>query len=165
MRSRVGLRYEGEVAALMQRFKFSAEPRAATILLALMTASLATEDLGAGPEALIALPSHPRRARERGFDQAEWLTHRLARQLGVPRRLARRQRETPTQRGLGRQARRRNLREAFVIEAALPARVAVVDDIMTTGASLGALAEACLRAGAREVEAWAVARTPLTGQP
>lgn len=44
----------------------------------------------------------------------------------------------------------------------LPPHVAVVDDIMTTGASLDALAQACLAAGAERVEAWAVARTPLS---
>ncbi|AXY40849.1 ComF family protein [Halomonas sp. JS92-SW72] len=74
---------------------------------------------------------------------------------------ARRCRDTPSQRGLDRDERRRNLNRAFVIEAALPPRVALLDDVMTTGATLEALASACRAAGAREVEAWAVARTPL----
>lgn len=161
VRSRVGLRYEGEVAALMQRFKFLAEPRAGTVLVTLMQESLAWLDRSQLPQALLALPRHADRARERGFDQAEWLTTRLARQLDLPCYTARRVRQTPTQRGLDRQARRRNLRGAFIVDAPLPARVAVIDDIMTTGASLEALAEACLAAGAEEIEAWAVARTPL----
>ena len=161
VRSRVGLRYEGEIAALMQRFKFLAEPRAGTVLVTLMQESLAGLDRSQLPQALLALPRHADRARERGFDQAEWLTTRLARQLELPCFTARRVRQTPTQRGLDRQARRRNLKDAFVVDARLPPRVAVVDDIMTTGASLEALAEACLVAGAEEVEAWAVARTPL----
>lgn len=161
VRSRVGLRYEGEVAALMQRFKFLAEPRAGTVLVTLMQASLAGLDRSQLPQALLALPRHADRARERGFDQAEWLTTRLARQLELPCFTARRVRQTPTQRGLDRQARRRNLRGAFVVDVPLPERVAVVDDIMTTGASLQALTDACLVAGADEVEAWAVARTPL----
>lgn len=161
-RSRVGLRYEGEIAALMQRFKFMGEPRAGTLLVSLMQASLAVLDEERRPQALLALPRHPRRARERGFDPAIWLTQQLSDRLGIPLVAAQRLRHTPTQRGLDRQARRRNLRGAFSVTAALPARVAVVDDIMTTGASLDALARACLVAGAEEVEAWAVARTPLS---
>lgn len=162
--SRVGLCYEGEVAALMQRFKFLAEPRAGTVLVTLMQESLAGLERSELPQALLALPRHTDRARERGFDQAEWLTTRLARQLALPCFTARRVRQTPTQRGLDRQARRRNLRGAFIVDAPLPARVAVIDDIMTTGASLAALAEACQVAGAEEVEAWAVARTPLANR-
>lgn len=161
VRSRVGLRYEGEVAALMQRFKFLAEPRAGTVLVTLLQCSLAGLERDRLPQAVLALPRHASRARERGFDQAEWLTTRLARQLALPCVTARRIRQTPTQRGLDRQARQRNLRGAFVVDTRLPSRVAVVDDIMTTGASLEALAKACLAAGAEEVEAWAVARTPL----
>ena len=107
------------------------------------------------------MPLHPQRARERGFDQAGWLARRLARRLGVPLVRAERHRDTPSQRGLDRGERRRNVRGVFRVEAPLPARVALLDDVMTTGATLNALALACRRAGAREVEAWAVARTPL----
>ncbi|MCA1768746.1 MAG: ComF family protein, partial [Halomonas sp.] len=81
--------------------------------------------------------------------------------LEVPLVRARRRRNTPTQRGLGREERRRNLSGAFVIDAALPPRVVLVDDVMTTGATLDALAVACRAAGAEQVEAWAIARTPL----
>lgn len=162
MRSRVGLRYEGEVAALMQRFKFSAAPRAGTVLVTLMQKTLTGLERDRLPQALLALPRHASRARERGFDQAEWLTTRLARQLDLPCLAARRRRRTPTQRGLDRRARQRNLRDAFIVDMTLPPHVAVVDDIMTTGASLDALAQACLAAGAERVEAWAVARTPLS---
>ncbi len=159
-RSRVPLRYAQEVAGLMQRFKFSGSPRAGAVLLALLEAGLPEAAL-AWPEALVPVPLHPRRARERGFDQAEWLARRLARRLQLPLVRAQRRRNTPTQRGLDREERRRNLSGAFVIEAALPYRVVLLDDVMTTGATLGALAVACRAAGAREVEAWAVARTPL----
>jgi len=158
--SRVPLRYEQEVAFLVQRFKFEASPRAGAVLLALLEAGLSETAL-AWPEALVPVPLHPRRARERGFDQGEWLARRLARRLELSLVRARRCRDTPTQRGLDRDERRRNLSGAFVIEAALPHRVVLVDDVMTTGATLEALAVACRAAGAREVEAWAVARTPL----
>lgn len=158
-RARVPLRYEAEVAGLMHRFKFHASPRAGTVLLSLLEEGLAGIE---PPEALIAVPLHPRRARERGFDQGRWLAERLARRLELPRVVAaRRHRDTPSQRGFDRRGRRGNLRGAFDVPGALPPRVALLDDVMTTGATLDALARACRRAGAVEVEAWAIARTPL----
>ncbi len=161
-RARVGLRYEGEVALLIQRFKFNADPRAGTLLVDLMQAGLHQLFPHELPQALVAVPRHPLRAREFGFDQALWLTQHLARRLEIHCLVARRIRPTPTQRGLDRSARLRNVQNAFAIDVALPAHVAVVDDIMTTGASLDGLAKACRIAGANRVEAWAAARTPLT---
>ncbi|MEC9482274.1 MAG: ComF family protein [Halomonas sp.] len=146
--------------ALMHRFKFAAKPRAGVLLASLMLETLPRRAEADLPEALVALPRHPRRAREFGFDQAVWLGRFLSRRLAIPLVPARRLRQTPTQRGLDRRARERNLQGAFRIDATLAGRVAVVDDLMTTGASLDALAQACLEAGAEQVEAWAIARTP-----
>ncbi|UYG06301.1 ComF family protein [Halomonas sp. M4R1S46] len=159
-RTRVVLRYEDEVAALMQHFKFHASPRAGAVLVALLAAGCRPRP-GAEPQALLAVPLHPHRARQRGFDQGRWLAERLSARLGIPLGRAQRRRDTPSQRGLDRRRRRGNLRGAFRVDGPLPARVALLDDVMTTGATLDALARACRRAGAEEVEAWAVARTPL----
>ncbi|TFH88261.1 ComF family protein [Billgrantia azerbaijanica] len=158
-RTQAPLRYVGEVAGLMQRFKFQASPRAGTVLVALLEAGLPAERR-AWPEALVAVPLHPRRARARGFDQAHWLASRLARRLALPMVRAVRRRDTRSQRGLDRAGRRRNLRHAFAVERALPRRVVLLDDVMTTGSTLDALARACRESGAEEVEVWAVARTP-----
>lgn len=158
-RAWVPLRYQDEVASLMQRFKFRASPRAGSVLVALLETRLADTRR---PEALIAVPLHPNRARQRGFNQAEWLGRRLAPRLGVPLRFARRLGDTPSQRGLDRSERRCNLKDGFDVAGPLPGRVALLDDVMTTGATLDALAQACRRAGAEEVEAWAVARTPFS---
>lgn len=160
LRSWVPLRYEEEVAQLMQRFKFHASPRAGYVLLELLERGMGPQAL-AWPEALVPVPLHPRRARERGFDQADWLARRLAARHGLRLSRAIRREHTRSQRGLDRAERYRNLRQGFEVKGPLPARVALLDDVMTTGATLDALAEACLAAGAREVEAWAVARTPL----
>lgn len=166
------LRYEEEVARLMQTFKFAASPRAGVLLLSLLEAGLegrigasahqheAFRLAGQGVDAIIPVPLHPRRARERGFDQADWLGQRLARRMGLPVMKARRMRVTPTQRGLARQARRTNLRDAFMIDSPLPQSVLLLDDVMTTGATFDALAKACRAAGAQRIEVWAVARTP-----
>lgn len=160
VQTHAGLRYEGEIVALMHRFKFSGEPRAGVVLASLMLETLNVLPANEMPQTLIGLPRHPWRAREFGFDQTLWLTRYLSRHLGIAEVNAHRIRHTPTQRGLDRQARQRNLRNAFRIDSPLSGRVVVVDDIMTTGASLDALARACLVAGAGEVQAWAIARTP-----
>ncbi|WP_244612979.1 ComF family protein [Modicisalibacter radicis] len=159
--ARIGLRYEDEIAALVQRFKFGHDPRAGHLLASLMSETLAGLESEQWPDMLVALPRHPQRAREQGFDPGPWLAERLAARLRLPWHQPQRLRETPSQRGLDRLARRRNLKGAFVVDGALPERVALVDDVMTTGASLDALATACRAAGAGYVEAWAVARTPL----
>lgn len=160
VKARVPLRYSEEVAWLVKRFKFRASPRAGMVLLALLEASL-TEQAQAWPQALVPVPLHAIRARGRGFDQAEWLAKRLAKRLRVPLRHGRRLRDTPSQRGLDRSERRANLRGGFQMVHPLPPRVVLLDDVMTTGATLEALSRACLAAGAEEVEAWAIARTPL----
>ncbi|MFD2190358.1 ComF family protein [Pistricoccus aurantiacus] len=160
-RARVPLLYREQIAILVWQFKFSASPRAGTLLLELMEHALEELPSSRRPQALVSVPLHSKRARARGFNQADWLARRLAGRLDIPCIEARRLRATPSQRGLDRRKRRRNLRGAFVLEAPLPSRVALVDDVMTTGATLNALAEACLSAGAGEVEAWAIARTPM----
>ncbi|GAA0581229.1 ComF family protein [Halomonas salifodinae] len=155
--TRAPLRYEGEVSGLIRAFKFHASPRAGSVLLELFWRSLSTPPV----EALVAVPLHDRRARQRGFNQAQWLARRLAARLDLPLIEAGRVRDTLSQRGLDRPARRANLRRAFRVEARLPARIALVDDVMTTGATLDALAMACRQAGAEVIEAWTLARTPL----
>lgn len=159
--ARIGLRYEDEVALLLQRFKFGFDPRAGNVLLSLMNESLTGLEQEQLPDLLVALPRHVQRAREQGFDPGPWLAERLAARLELPWCQPRRLRETPSQRGLDRVARRRNLSGAFALDIELPARVALIDDVMTTGASLDALAVTCRAAGASHIEAWAVARTPL----
>lgn len=118
------------------------------------------------PEATVALvpvPLHRSRLRERGYDQALELARPLARRLGL--RLCagglHRCRDTPPQSRLDAAQRRRNLREAFVWTCAAPppAHAILIDDVMTTGATLHAAALALRRAGALRVDAWVCART------
>lgn len=158
--ARVPFRYEAEIAVLIQHFKFDASPRAGSLLVELMLAGMRC-DGNQLPDALIAVPLHPLRARQRGFDQGSWIARRLASRLGVPLLTAVRVHDTPTQRAFDRQHRHENLAGAFAVAGQLPHSVALVDDVMTTGATLAALAHACRAAGVRHIEAWALARTPL----
>jgi len=114
------------------------------------------------PEALVPVPLHPRRQRARGFNQALEIARVLGTELGVPvmPALCRRLRPTEAQAGLAAATRRSNLRGAFQASGTVPRRLAVVDDVMTTGSTLDELAKTLKRAGAERVEAWVCARTP-----
>jgi len=116
------------------------------------------------PDALIPVPLHRARLRQRGYDQALELARPLARSLQVSLRddLLLRTRHTLPQSRLGALQRRRNLRGAFVVPqgSALPRHVTLIDDVMTTGATLHAAARTLLRAGVQRVDAWVCARVP-----
>ena len=116
------------------------------------------------PHALLPIPLHRARLRQRGYDQALELARPIARVLGSPLRpdLLRRARNTaPQSRQLHASERHRNLRGAFTATAAaMPAHVALVDDVMTTGATLRAAAEALRQAGVERIDAWVCAHVP-----
>jgi ComF family protein len=119
------------------------------------------------PDAVVALPLAPSRQRARGFDQATEIARRVAHRTGIPMATGlRRARDTPAQAALPWKARARNVRGAFVADSSLSGmRIAIVDDVMTTGATLASAAAAALQAGASAVEAWAVARTLPPAHP
>jgi ComF family protein len=114
-------------------------------------------------DAMISVPLHSRRLIQRGYNQALEIARATAAVLHMPilRAGITRARETRPQVALDSIERRRNLVGAFTIARSLRGlRVAVVDDVITTGTTVNALAGALLDAGASHVEAWAVARTP-----
>ena len=112
---------------------------------------------------MVPMPLHPRRLSERGFNQAHEIARWLARARGVPLsvRTVRRVVDTRPQADLPWRDRKAYIRSAFMCaERVDGARVLVVDDVMTTGASLDALARALKTAGAARVDNLVVARTP-----
>lgn len=153
-------RYAWPLNLLETRFKFSASLACGRTLAA---AWIAAGPPPLRPGCIIPVPLHARRLRERGYNQALELARPLARAWRLPLRAdaLRRVRATPAQSALDAAARRRNLRGAFAATAAdLPAHVALLDDVMTTGATLAACARTLRRAGVRRVDVWALARTP-----
>lgn len=158
-RCRAALVYAPPADILVQRLKYGGELSLAGFLADLFLTELDREDL---PQALLPMPLHPNRLGERGFNQAVEIGRRLSQRLGIPLLLTdcHRTRDTPAQVGLDHEARQRNLRGAFACGQTLRGRhVALLDDVMTSGASLNALAQAARQAGVARVEAWVVART------
>jgi len=148
---------DGYVHALKYR---GARRLGRTLALALVDV---LRDAARGVDALVPVPLHPRRLRERGFNQATEITRTLGRALDRPVLLAgiRRRGAEVAQAGRGAAERLENVANAFVVERRLAgARLAIVDDVVTTGATVNALAAALRRAGAARCDVWAVARTP-----
>ncbi|NTU79401.1 MAG: ComF family protein [Chloroflexales bacterium] len=151
--------YDGPVRQAVHHLKYRRRRRVAEALGDALAASV-----GAPPaDALVPVPLHAGRLAERGFNQAEELARRLGRRWGLPicaSGLAR-GRDTGHQARLGRADRQVNVAGAFIWRGpgAPPARVLLVDDVLTTGATLAACAEALRAAGAHEVRAVALARS------
>jgi ComF family protein len=157
----VPFRYEWPLAQLEARFKFGGDLAAGRTLGAAWTASPPPVEL---PQAVVLVPLHRSRLRRRGYNQALELAKPLARTLGVPllRDALARTRATHAQTDLNAVQRRRNVRGAFALDsrATLPDHVAVLDDVFTTGATLGECARVLKRAGVAHVDVWALARAP-----
>lgn len=153
--------YAAPLDRLLVRFKFHEDLASGRLLSQLMAQALGDVTR---PDALVPVPLHRARLRQRGYDQALELARPLGRALDlrVDGDLLVRTRATDAQSRLDADARRRNLRDAFTVRpgAALPAHVALVDDVMTTGATLRAAAAALRRAGVERVDAWVCARAP-----
>jgi len=109
-------------------------------------------------DCVVPVPLSKARLRERGYNQAVEIARHLRGRLAIDS--CSRERDAPPQAGLDREARRRNVRGAFRCNRSFAGeRVAVVDDVMTTGATLDALARALKDAGAASVVNWVVCRT------
>ena len=163
--------YDFPVDSLITRFKHQAKWPLGRLLGELLAQSLQhhfNEGLER-PDALVPVPLATRRLRQRGFNQAALLARWLSGPLAIPceENLLRRTQDTPAQQALDARARRRNLRQAFALapQAALHNRhLALVDDVLTTGATAQALAALLLDAGAARVDVYCLARTPKPGE-
>lgn len=115
------------------------------------------------PALLVPVPAAPERLAVRGFDQAVELSRELSRLSGIPFRsdIIRRAAGGSAQKSLSRQQRERNLADLFSLapDIRLPARIALVDDVVTTGATARHLAALLRARGATDIQVWGVART------
>ncbi len=156
--------YTDPLAHLIRRWKYRGDTRLTALLAHLW---LTGPGRPGEVDVVLPVPLHWRRRWRRGFNQAELLARQLLRShpdlavAGMKPRLARRGRSTPPQSGTAAGERKRNLRGAFTAGSGCAnLRLAIVDDVLTTGSTADALAGTLRAAGASRVEVWCVARTP-----
>lgn len=155
---------------LVTQFKFNAALDLSPVFASVLAAAWRTAD-GPRPDLIVPVPLSDERLRARGFNQSGEIARRVARLVDVPMdsSLLLRIRDTPHQLAFPVGKRASNVKGAFAIEprrrpALAGKTVAVVDDVMTTGATIGEIARVLKQAGAAEVHAWVLARTPSPGQ-
>ncbi len=155
-------RFGGAIARALKRFKYEERADLAGPLGHLLRRAVIDADIRA--DVVVPVPLHPRRLAERGYNQSALLARSVAQLLDVPfaPRALERCRQTAQQARLGRAERLENMAEAFEVRdkpAVASRSVLVVDDVLTTGATLLACRQALVRAGAREVTSVCLARS------
>ena len=160
-RTEAAFTYQFPLDRLVLALKYGHQLGVVSLLADALCARVTEQPL---PDLLVPMPLHPNRLRQRGFNQAHEIARHMTRQLGVPllTNAATRIIDTAPQASLPLKLRRKNLRDAFVCTSHVAGkRVAIVDDVMTSGSTLAALTEALLKAGALEVQCWVVARAVM----
>lgn len=163
-------RYSFPLDSLITRFKHQARWPLGRLLAALLSHHLqhAFAEGLPRPALLLPVPLSTQRLRQRGFNQAEMLANWLAASLQLPVQphWLTRPRDSAHQQELDAAARKRNLRDAFALDARAQIagrHLAIVDDVLTTGATAEALARLLRKAGAARVDIYCLARTPKPG--
>jgi ComF family protein len=159
-RTQVGFYFAAELADLIHGLKYRNQPAYARLLAELLAERLDTT----GVEALVAVPLYAKRRRDRGYNQAELLGRSLSQITGIPLiKGIKRIKDTPSQTRLNAEQRRRNLQDAFSVDADAFAgieQIALLDDVVTTGATMQALAQSLKTSTEiKTIQAWAVAKT------
>jgi len=158
--SRAAFAYRFPIDRVMLRFKFAGDLAAGRWLAEQLAQAVRASPM---PDRLVVPPIDPARLRLRGFNQALEIAKVVAHSHGLQleREAIARVRGAPAQSTLGGRERRRNLRGAFECRRRFEGmHLAIVDDVMTTGATAEAVARALRKAGAARIDAWIVARTP-----
>jgi ComF family protein len=155
--------YGGPIAVAITRFKYQPAPDLARPLGELLGREAVRFSFEV--DAVVPVPLHVSRLFERGFNQAALLAAPVSRALGVPllARALERTRPTEKQADLDRSARLRNVASAFRARSRVPARILLVDDVRTTGATQDACAIALRAAGCTDVSCLVLAIAPSIG--
>jgi len=156
--------YRYPVDRLIIEFKFSQQLIIGKVL-AYLAADIIQQQTNENelPDLLVPVPIHPKRLRERGFNQALEIADVISQRLAIPvdYQSCSRQINTASQKSLSAKRRRSNLKGAFSVSRSLTDQsIAIVDDVLTTGATAEALTRCMVKAGAKKVQVWTLARTP-----
>jgi len=150
--------YQGAIRYLITRLKFNQHYKNARLLGQLFAESLIDRKL---PQCIIPVPLHKKRYRQRGFNQSLEIAKTIGRQLQIPieAKLCIRHRNTPHQVGLTTKDRHKNVKNAFsIIKETHYTHIAILDDVMTTGATLQEIALIFKKTGIINIELWVCAR-------
>ena len=154
---------------LIHLWKFQHQPQLSPLLASLFIRAMSPTPPSPSPLLLVPIPTQWRRQLQRGFDHTRVLAQAIA--ATYPHSLTvkpwlRHTRSGATQHRLNRSARWHNQHERFAVNARIQGcQVVLLDDVMTTGATVNAAAATCLKAGAKQVKVWCFARTPEPGSP
>ena len=158
--------YAYPVDAMMVRYKYGNNLNLGDAFGEFLAEKVNVEDYLKNIDLIIPMPMHPQRLKQRGFNQALEIAKVLSKysKQKLDYKSVQRQTLTPPQASLPLKARVKNIKGAFQVNAdrlnqVQGKRIAIVDDVMTTGASLNELAKTLKKAGAAHVECWVIART------
>ncbi len=150
--------YQDAMQLLITQLKFGGDFKNARILGQLLAEQIDKDNL---PELILPVPLHPQRFRQRGFNQALEIARIIAKELSLPIDFysCKRTRPTEQQSQLTAKKRRQNIKHAFSVVKPLTAKhIAILDDVMTTGATADELAKVLKKQGVDRVELWVCAR-------
>jgi ComF family protein len=154
-------RYEADIVILIHQLKFSAKISYARSISEMLFTLLDADDL---PDCFLPVPLHTSRLRQRGFNQSIEISRVLARKTGIPIEIdaVERQRRTVSQTDLDAKQRRKNVRGVFRVSSRMLdyKHVLIIDDVMTTGATVNELARVLKRHGVERVGVLCIARAP-----
>lgn len=161
--SRIVFRYEHPLDHLIHQFKYRRQLSSGKLLARLLADTCKQSER---PDFLVPVPIHWRKRWQRGFNQSELMAYWVGKQLNIPVLPACQQEHYHhSQKGLSRAQRLKNLRQSFSIKPDNKlkigkAHIALIDDVVTTTATARTLSELLINAGAKQVDIWALARTP-----
>jgi len=163
--------YQAPYPALIKKFKYTKQLIFGELLADLLLASIQSNILSTQLsmiDYLLPVPLHNNKLYQRGFNQAQLLSEKLSKNLNIPilSNTVTRTKETMAQEALSLSKRKKNLRQAFEISDIKKHRIQnqhiiIIDDVVTTGATVNSLSKTLLQAGAKQIDIWCICRTSL----
>jgi ComF family protein len=158
------LTYEFPVKQMIEALKYRGSRAWARVFITLLTSELSAQldDFDQTPDVIVPVPPDPKRIKSRPLDHTRFIARHLAKSLNIAcdDRLVSKPHSTPAQTQLSHKERIRNLSDAFRVVENTYQHVALLDDVITTGATAQVLAKSLAKSGVERVDIWAIARTP-----
>lgn len=153
--------YQYPLQQLIHAYKYHKQSKLAQALAYLLLKKVKTHYTEeAYPKQLVAVPLHSNKLFARGYNQSQLLANNLSLQLKIPcnTQAIYRTKDTPSQAGLNQQKRKQNLKNAFTCTQRLPEHLALIDDVVTTNATVSEISKQLKQAGVKRVDIWCLAR-------